>query len=397
MAINLNAGEAHDRLRAQELEDRKLKFKIAKIGIAGLAGLIAVSAVATGIATSASITSMQGQYELLQQEYEAVKAEAAQNEIEIKAAEEEAAKNPDKVDRYMYSAYEAGTRVAELLNTAYKEGGLKLAQDKADWKKYLPGLSTEWKDTVWYGETLDPGINAIEWRFLTWYDSTEKDYGAGEYNDNTVWGCYATGKRGTYLLCVRYASYDGEQDCFRFKSNVSHGYVSSYGAMYISTGKIEDDGPSRESLEIDDMADQLLSLDGSEESDEYTDNTEEYIDREEEHIANAGAAGQHIEETASSLQNYNAADMRSEAYTPAPAPAAITGYETMPPVTETPPETTAVVTTSVKEIEEPGEPAETSPWTTDSRRKGKKDEDDDVTIIYGTFGGNDNEIVEIIG
>lgn len=241
MAIEIDTTSMGEKIKTHDEHSRKIGFRTTKIVLAAIMSIIAVSAVVNAIGVTNDISKKSVEYEKLQATYTSMQEQAAANEAIITESKEDPDAN--KIDRDMYSADEDGWRVCELLEKAYVSGGLVLPEERSEFAS-LTGSS----DEVWFGWGLNPTTSPIKWELLTWYDSTDRDY-------DVVWGCYAPDASGNpaYLLYVVYATYYAEKHSF--KTNGS--YYTVFGEMYLKTGKIENDGPSSESQEIENMAGQL--------------------------------------------------------------------------------------------------------------------------------------------
>lgn len=250
MAIRIDTNDdGQKKLRERDEKNRKTALRCAKIALAAIIAGIAVTAAVNAAGIAGKISDVSALYEAAQSEFEGMQAQAAANQADIESKPDE--QEAEKVDRDMYSAKKDGQRVCELLNQAYLEGGLILQED-ADELRELTGSS----NPFWFGETLDPAESPLQWEFLTWYDSTDG------HKYKTAWGCYAPDGSGqlTYLLCAKYGNYDGEDGRFAIEGS----YVTTFGEMYMSAGRIENDGDSPEASEILDIADQLAGSGDSE-------------------------------------------------------------------------------------------------------------------------------------
>ena len=255
MAIQISSNnDTHDRLEAEKAQKRLRAFRIIKIGACAIAGIMIIAA-GFGVAGSmGELNRISEQYDAKSQEFDAIKAEAAVYKEAVESGEAGGDDdNTDKVDKSMYSAYEDGVRVAELVNQAYKDGGLPLLDDSSEYKALCGNTSP-----LWFGETMDPEACPLEWKFLTWYDSIN-DGTVSKEPYEVLWGCYAQSGNNVYLLRIQYGEYRSVDRRFVFTGT----YTTTYGAMYEKTGKIEDDGDSEIGQEIGDMAGQLAGEDNN--------------------------------------------------------------------------------------------------------------------------------------
>lgn len=256
MAIQISSNnDTHDRLEAEKAQKRLRAFRVIKIGACAIAGIMIIAA-GFGVAGSmGELNRISGQYDAKNQEFDALKSEAAAYKEAVESGEAggDDDDETDKVDKSMYSAYEDGARVAELVNQAYKDGGLPLLDDSSEYKALCGNTSP-----LWFGETMDPEACPLEWKFLTWYDSIN-DGTVSKEPYEVLWGCYAQSGNNIYLLRIQYGEYRSVDRRFVFTGT----YTTTYGAMYEKTGKIEDDSDSEIGQEIGDMAGQLAGEDNN--------------------------------------------------------------------------------------------------------------------------------------
>lgn len=256
MAIQISSNnDTHDRLEAEKAQKRLRAFRVIKIGACAIAGIMIVAA-GFGVAGSmGELNRISEQYDAKSQEFDAIKAEAAAYKEAVESGEAGGDDdNTDKVDKSMYSAYEDGARVAELVNQAYKDSGLHLQVDSSEYNALCKNTS----GPLWFGADMNPEESPLEWKFLTWYDSIN-DGTVSKEPYEVLWGCYAQSGNNVYLLRIQYGEYRSVDRSFILTGT----YTTTYGAMYEKTGKIEDDSDSEIGQEIGDMAGQLAGEDNN--------------------------------------------------------------------------------------------------------------------------------------
>lgn len=257
MAIQIDLDKGSKKIKDIDEKNRKLALKGTKIALAGIISIIVIAAAVNAVDAANKISDISGKYAEAQSEFDAMKAQAAANEAEAASKVDDDNSKPAMTDKDMYSARADGQRVCELLEQAYREGGLIVPEDAAEFSR-LTGTS----DALWFGSGMNPADSPIKWEFLTWYDSTDG------HKYKTAWGCYAPDSNGTlaYLLCAQYGNYDGEAGRFSLEGS----YITTFGEMYLDNGYIENEGPSPSSSEIIDIAGQL-SGDGADQGESMND------------------------------------------------------------------------------------------------------------------------------
>lgn len=245
MAVQLDTKTQSEALKAKSIENQKIGFKILKIALIAVMGIIVIASIAQAINISNKSAEQIEANAKIHAEFDNMKAQALANKTAIEEAkkeEEGMADSSEKIDRNMYSAQEAGELVCKFLDMAFKDE-LVLDADKEQWRELTNNAST-----IWYGDNLNYKESPIKWELLTWYDSTDKEY-------EVVWGCYAPDSNGVYkyLLALKFGKYNGETNSF----SIGGLYYTTFGSMYERNGKIESDDVDDIVQDVESMVDQL--------------------------------------------------------------------------------------------------------------------------------------------
>lgn len=245
MAVQLDTKTQGEILKAKSIENQKIGFKILKIALVVIMGVIVITSIIQAININNKSVKQTEANAKIHAEFDNMKAQASANKTAIEEAkkeEEDAANSSEKIDRNMYSAQEAGELVCKFLDMAFKDE-LVLDADKEQWKTLTNNAST-----IWYGENLNYRESPIKWELLTWYDSTDKEY-------EVVWGCYAPDSNGVYkyLLALKFGKYNGETNTF----SIGGLYYTTFGEMYEANGKIESDDIDDIVKDVESIVDQL--------------------------------------------------------------------------------------------------------------------------------------------